>query len=77
MILCEDLEFLLYSRSIFLLYANEILTKIQSIVLLNSMMNVTGSKQLGIKDEESHCGIIDKAGIKNNLKKTEEWMCFR
>lgn len=41
------------------------------------MMNVTGSKQLGIKDEESHCGIIDKAGIKNDLKKTEEWMCFR
>lgn len=75
MILCEDLEFLLCSRSI-LLYASEILTKIQSIVLLNSMMNVTGCKLLGIKDEESHCGIIGKAGMKNELK-TEEWMCFR
>lgn len=55
---------------------NEILTKIQNIVLLNSMMNVTGSTQLGIKVEESHRGITDKAGIKNDLKKTEEWMCF-
>lgn len=39
-------------------------------------MNVTGSTQLGIKVEESHRGITDKAGIKNDLKKTEEWMCF-
>lgn len=40
-------------------------------------MNVTGCKQLGIKDEESHLGVTGKAGVKNDLKKTEEWMWLR
>lgn len=38
------------------------------------MMNITGGKQLDTKDEEGHHGVIHKAGIKNDLKKTEEGM---
>lgn len=40
-------------------------------------MNVTGRKQLGIKDEESHHGVSGKAGVKNDLKNTEEWIWLR
>lgn len=31
-------------------------------------MNVTGRKQLGIKDEESHHGVTGKAGMKNDFQ---------
>lgn len=40
-------------------------------------MNVTDGKQLDIKAEKGHCGVVDKAGgIKSDLKKTEEWKWF-
>lgn len=58
MICHEGLELLHCLRAI--LHANEILSKIQSSVSLNSMLNVTGSKQLDTKDEEGHHGVIDK-----------------
>lgn len=40
-------------------------------------MNVRSRKQLGIKDEESRHGVSGKAGMKNDLKKTDEWMWLR